>query len=70
MGSNINFYIVLPMIATFLRMTSRILSEKEKKIKEGMMIMGLGRASFYSSWIITYLIYYVILSAIIAVSLQ
>jgi len=51
-------------------MTSRILSEKEKKIKEGMMIMGLGRASFYSSWIITYLVYYVILSALIAISLQ
>lgn len=40
-GNNTNFYIVLPLIITFLRMTNGILTEKEKKIREGMKMMGM-----------------------------
>lgn len=54
------------MIASFLRMTSRILNEKEKKIKEGMMMMGLGKTPFYLSWVITYATYYFVLSLVVS----
>ncbi|KAL4454193.1 hypothetical protein ABPG74_012150 [Tetrahymena malaccensis] len=70
LGQNMNFYIVLPMIASFLRMTSRILSEKEKRIKEGMMMMGLGKSPFYLSWVITYLVYYFFLSLLVTIILK
>ncbi|KAL4454192.1 hypothetical protein ABPG74_012149 [Tetrahymena malaccensis] len=66
-GPYMNFYIVLPMIASFLRFTSRILNEKEKRIREGMMMMGLGKAPFYLSWIITYLVYYFFISILVTI---
>ncbi|KAL4500348.1 hypothetical protein ABPG72_003299 [Tetrahymena utriculariae] len=66
-GNYMNFYIVLPMIASFLRFTSRILNEKEKRIREGMMIMGLGKAPFYLSLVLTYLVYYFFLSTLVTI---
>lgn len=42
----------MPIIVLFLRMTYAIILEKEKKIKEGMKIMGLKNSAFYLSWII------------------
>ncbi|KAL4429304.1 hypothetical protein ABPG74_002290 [Tetrahymena malaccensis] len=65
-GSNVNIYLVLPLIITFLRMTNSILIEKEKKIREGMKMMGMGNASFYMSWIITYAIIYFVIAVIIS----
>jgi ATP-binding cassette subfamily A (ABC1) protein 3 len=43
--------IVLPLIIIFLRMSYQILLEKEKKIREGMKIMGMSDSSFYISYI-------------------
>jgi len=48
----------------FLRMTYALLYEKEKKLREGMKMMGLNNTSFYLSWIITYFIIYTIISII------
>jgi len=53
----------------FLRMSSSILTEKEKKIREGMKIMGMQDASFYLSWISWYMIIYTIVSILITVIL-
>jgi len=36
----------------YLRMTYGIIYEKEKKLREGMKMMGLNNTSFYLSWII------------------
>lgn len=36
----------------YLRMTYGIIYEKEKKLREGMKMMGLSNISFYASWII------------------
>jgi membrane protein required for beta-lactamase induction len=33
-----------------------MLTEKEKKIKEGMKIMGMGSMAFYFSWIFWYML--------------
>lgn len=46
----------------FLRMTHGIIYEKEKKLREGMKIMGLSNTQFYLSWIIQYLLIYGIIS--------
>lgn len=42
----------MPLMIVFLRMTHSIVYEKEKKLREGMKIMGLSNTSFYLSWII------------------
>ncbi|EGR32681.1 hypothetical protein IMG5_074470, partial [Ichthyophthirius multifiliis] len=63
-------FLVLPLIVTFLRMCSGILTEKEKKIREGMKIMGMSNFSFYSSWISWYLMTYTIISLIVSAILK
>ncbi|EAS03349.2 ABC transporter family protein (macronuclear) [Tetrahymena thermophila SB210] len=69
-GSFMNIFIIIPMIVPFLRLSFRILHEKEKRIREGMMMMGLGKFSFYSSWFITYIFVYVIISLIVTIGLR
>ena len=43
-----------------------LLIEKEKRIREGMKIMGMTDFSFYFSWISYYLIIYTIISLLVA----
>ncbi|KAL4432498.1 hypothetical protein ABPG74_013352 [Tetrahymena malaccensis] len=69
-GNFMNVFIVIPMIVPFLRLSSRILNEKEKRIREGMMMVGLGKTAFYSSWILTYLIVYIIISILVSIVLK
>jgi len=54
----------------YLRMTYALLYEKEKKLKEGMKMMGLANSSFYLSWIITYFFIYTIISIIATILLS
>ncbi len=60
-----DLYIVLPLIIVFIRLIYRLVSEKEKKIREGMKMMGMSQTSFYLSYIITYMIIYFILTVIV-----
>ncbi|KAL4476000.1 hypothetical protein ABPG72_007886 [Tetrahymena utriculariae] len=69
-GNFINIFIIIPMIVPYLRLSSRILHEKEYRIREGMMMMGLGRFAFYSSWFISYLIIFTLISFIVTVALK
>lgn len=57
-----DFYTSLPLLLIFLRYIYSILSEKEKKIREGMKMMGMTNFSFYSSWVITYLVIFTIIN--------
>jgi ATP-binding cassette subfamily A (ABC1) protein 3 len=50
-------------------MTYAILYEKEKKLREGMKMMGLDNSSFYLSWIITYIMIYTAVSILATGSL-
>jgi ATP-binding cassette subfamily A (ABC1) protein 3 len=43
-------------------MVNGILREKEKRIKDGMRIMGLNNTAFYLSWVITYLCIFTVIS--------
>ncbi|KAL4490757.1 hypothetical protein ABPG72_021811 [Tetrahymena utriculariae] len=67
---NMGVFIVLPMILVYLRMTYGLLIEKEKKIREGMKVMGMSDSSFYASWIIYYLIIYIMCSILVATALK
>ena len=53
-----------------MRMVYGLLIEKEKKIREGMKIMGMHDSSFYISWIIYYLIIYTIISLLATLILK
>ena len=57
-----DFYTSLPLLLIFLRYIYSILTEKEKKIREGMKMMGMTNSSFYCSWIVTYLIIFTIIN--------
>jgi len=46
-----------------------MLTEKEKKIKEGMKIMGMGSLAFYFSWIFWYMMIGFILAILITLVL-
>lgn len=70
LSGNFGPILVLPMILSFLRLTSSLLTEKEKKIREGMKIMGMKNTSFYLSWIITYLIILTVISLLVALGLK
>ncbi|KAL4478578.1 hypothetical protein ABPG74_006813 [Tetrahymena malaccensis] len=67
---NMGVYIVLPMILVYLRMTYGLLIEKEKKIREGMKVMGMSDSSFYVSWIIHYFIIYFFCSILVSSALK
>lgn len=63
-------FIVLPVIIIYLRMTYALLIEKEKKIREGMKIMGMSNLSFYLSWIIYYVLIYTVCALGVALVLN
>lgn len=45
---------MLPLIAVFVGLVKKLLTEKELRIREGMKMMGMSNSSFYLSWFITY----------------
>lgn len=66
LDSALHYLICFPLIVPFLRMVAFLVTEKEKKIKEGMRIMGLRNVPYYASWIIQYLSIYTFISLIFA----
>lgn len=56
----------MPLIIIYLRLTFSLLNEKEKKIREGMKMMGMTNIAFYLSWIVTYLVIFLIVSLLVA----
>jgi ATP-binding cassette subfamily A (ABC1) protein 3 len=63
-------YISLYMVLGFLYPTSQlvklVVKEKESRIREAMLIMGLGTKTFYMSWFATYVIMYTITSFLVS----
>jgi ATP-binding cassette, subfamily A (ABC1), member 3 len=50
-------------------MIYRLVYEKEKKIREGMKMMGMTNLSFYLSWFIWYGVIYTLISLLMSVLL-
>ena len=61
--------LVLAFLYPVSQLTKNIVLEKELRIREAMMIMGLGTGSFYMSWIVTYAIQYFFSSILITIIL-
>jgi ATP-binding cassette subfamily A (ABC1) protein 3 len=55
---------LLPLLIVYLRQTSSMLSEKEKKIRETMKIMGMTSFNYYVTWFIRYFAVYVVIHII------
>ena len=72
-GSNLkgqmSLFVGLPLLLPYLRFMNGILTEKEKKIREGMKIMGLKNSAFYLSWFITYFIIFTVTSFLVSLTL-
>jgi ABC-type multidrug transport system fused ATPase/permease subunit len=49
-------YMVLAFMWPFSRLVRHIVDEKERRLKEGMMMMGLRNSVFWWSWALTYLL--------------
>ena len=71
--NNVAIIFLLPLLIVYLRQTSVMLSEKEKKIRETMSIMGMSLPVYYVTWFIRYfvtcLVIHLIGSAIISATL-
>ncbi|KAK3578304.1 hypothetical protein CHS0354_004209 [Potamilus streckersoni] len=63
--SSIYFVIAYSPLVNFL--TVRLVSEKEKKIKEGMRMMGMRDSAFWLSWGIVYTIILAIITSIVLI---
>jgi hypothetical protein len=47
-------------------MTSKISSEKESKVKEGMKMMGLRNTTYFTEWFLTFILISIVNSAIVS----
>ena len=59
-----SIFTIIAYILPFLKLIYFIGYEKEKKIKEGMKMMGMNETAFYASWLITYFIIFLVLTLI------
>lgn len=69
LSKNFPFFIMIIYLIPFLYVTSKIASEKESKVKEGMKMMGLRDSMYYLSWIITYFFLSLITSLFVTIVL-
>jgi len=65
-GGFLGLFFTLVFIWPVTRIVSSIIEEKELKIKQGMLMMGLKETALIASWATTYLIMFIITSIIIA----
>jgi ATP-binding cassette subfamily A (ABC1) protein 3 len=65
-GFLLGFLLTLMYMMPVSSLIKLLVEEKEKKIKEGMKMMGLGETAHFLSWASTYLILYALISLVIA----
>jgi len=46
-SGSFGLFYVIPLLVTYLRLTYQLLYEKEKKLREGMLMMGLRTSNYY-----------------------
>ncbi|CUG91981.1 ABC transporter, putative [Bodo saltans] len=59
--------LVLSFLYTVSQLSKLLVEEKELRLREGAMVMGLGKFAFYASWFLTYLVQVLISSVIITI---
>jgi ATP-binding cassette subfamily A (ABC1) protein 3 len=69
-GSLASLFLVFGYLYPVSQLVKRIVEEKEQRMREAMMIMGLSTAPFYGSWIFTYFIFQLITALLCAILLK
>ena len=64
LGTSMEFLVLFPLLTVYLRQTSTMLKEKEKKIRETMSIMGMKMRTYYFTWFIRYFLTYLIINLV------
>ncbi|KAG5484804.1 hypothetical protein LSCM1_06630 [Leishmania martiniquensis] len=64
------FILVLSFLYPVTQLTKRIVLEKELRIREAMLIMGLSNTSLYLSWLVTYALQYLVECIVIVILLK
>ena len=59
-----NIFTIIAYLLPFLKLIYCIVYEKEKRIKEGMKMMGMDETAFYLSWLLVYFLLFMFLSII------
>lgn len=62
-GNSFEFINLFPLLILYLRLTSAMLEEKEKKIRQSMSITGMKLYIYYGTWFIRYFIIFAIIHA-------
>ncbi|CAG9326092.1 unnamed protein product [Blepharisma stoltei] len=66
-ANTLPFFLIISYLVPVCRMISLIVQEKEYKIKEMMMIMGLSNKAYWLSWITYYFSVYTLIAAVGAI---
>ncbi|KAK7198983.1 ATP-binding cassette subfamily A, member 1 [Novymonas esmeraldas] len=64
------FILVLAFLYPVAQLTKKIVLEKELRIREAMLIMGLSNTSLYLSWFVTYALQYLVECIVIVILLK
>lgn len=66
MSTILGFYLMLSFLWPYSRLVKQIVDEKERKIKEQLLISGVRTAPYLASWIVLYMIGFALLCLTIA----
>lgn len=58
----LGFFLFISSLIPVVRLISRVVTDKESRMREAMSMMGLTDTAFWLSWIITYTIIYFIIA--------
>jgi hypothetical protein len=57
------FWFFIPIMISFLSLNSELLKEKERKLRQGLMLFGISSLSYMGSWVFFMMIFNVFFSA-------
>jgi len=63
----LGLFLVIAFMWPFSRMVRNMVEEKEKKLAEGMKMMGLRNSAFWMSWVVTYLVGFTLVCILVIV---
>ncbi|KAG5510483.1 hypothetical protein GH5_06683 [Leishmania sp. Ghana 2012 LV757] len=69
-GHFVPLIIVLGFLYPVSQMTKRIVLEKELRLREAMLIMGLSETIMYTAWFLIYMVQYAVVSLVLAILLR
>jgi ABC-type multidrug transport system ATPase subunit len=62
------FWFFIPILISFLTMNTIVINEKEKRLRQGLMIFGVGSVPYWLSWIIFIALFDLLFGGLLALS--